>query len=207
MVRVVTRTRSATPPSGPSAPVPPPTPDIGVASAPEQVPSSAYPQGVQVPVVVNNFISLVSDEADLAQQRREFLARQREERQVPQAPPRRAQRVPASTAATSQTPVSTTTAEDQTRGVKNWAQLAQEVFFRAIKRRRCRELQKRWEACMKLRNRLANHAWEKTRSSDWAVAEGFKGSQPKKRPSVKPARAKGGLGSESSDEDPVRLIL
>ena len=60
---------------------------------------------------------------------------------------------------------------------------------------------------MKLRNRLANHAWEKTRSSDWAVAEGFKGSQPKKRLSVKPARAKGGLGSESSDEDPVRLIL
>ena len=206
MVRVVARTRSATPPLGRSAPVPPPTPDIGVASVPEQVPSSAYPQGVQVPVVANNFISLVSDEADLAQTRREFLARQREERQAPQAPPRRAQRA-ASTAVTGPAPISSTTAGDQTRGVKNWAQLAQEVFFRAIKRRRCRELQKRWEACMKLRNRLANHAWEKTRSSDWAVAEGFKGSQPKKRLSVKPARAKGGLGPESSDEDPVRLIL
>ena len=207
MVRVVTRTRSATPPSGPSAPVPPPTPDIGVASAPEQVPSSAYPQGAQVPVVVNNFISLVTDEADLAQQRREFLARQREERQVPQAPPRRAQRGRVSATAPSQPSVSTTSAEDQTRATKNWAQLAQVGFFRIVERRRCRELQKRWEACMKLRNHLQNHALEKTRSSAWAVAEGFKGSQPKKRLSVKPARAKGGLGTESSDEDPVKLIL
>ena len=91
--------------------------------------------------------------------------------------------------------------------MKNWAHLSQEVFFRAICRRRYRLLQQRWEACMKLRNRLANHEWEKGRSSDWAVAEGFKGRQPKKRLSVKPARAKGGLGSESSDEDPVRLIL
>ena len=206
MVRVVTRTRSATPPSGPSAPVPPPTPDIGVASAPKQVPSSAYPQGVQVPVVVNNFISLVTDEADLAQQSHEFLARQREERQVPQAPPRRAQRVSVPATTPSQPSVSTTGAEDQTRAVKNWAQLAQVGFFRIVERWRCRGLQKRWEACMKLKNHLQNYQWEKTRSLPWAVAEGFKGSQPKKRLSAKPARAKGGLGTESSDEDPVKLI-
>ena len=59
---------------------------------------------------------------------------------------------------------------------------------------------------MKLKNHLQNHAWEKTRSTPWAIAEGFKGSQPKKRLTAKPARAKGGLGTESSDEDPVKLI-
>ena len=206
MVRVATRTRSATPPTAHPAPVPPPTPDIGVASAPEQVPSSAYPQGVQVPVVVNNFISLVTDEADLAQQRREFLARQREERQGAPAPPRRAQRVSVPATSPSQPSVSTTSTEDQTRAVKNWAHVAQVGFFRIVERWRCRESQKRWEACMKLKNHLQNHQWEKTRSLPWAVAEGFKGSQPKKRLSAKPARAEGGLGVESSDEDPVKLI-
>ena len=59
---------------------------------------------------------------------------------------------------------------------------------------------------MKLRHHLQNHEWEKTRNSEWAIAEGFKGSQSKKRLSAKPARAKGGLGAESSDEDPVKLI-
>ena len=59
---------------------------------------------------------------------------------------------------------------------------------------------------MELRNHLQNHEWEKTRNTPWAVAEGFKGSQPKKRLSAKPARSKGGLGAESSDEDPVKPI-
>ena len=59
---------------------------------------------------------------------------------------------------------------------------------------------------MKLKARLQNHAWEQGRSEPWAIAEGFKGSQSKKRLSAKPARAKGGLGAESSDEDPVKLI-
>ena len=83
MVRV-----SASTPAAQSAPSPPPTPDIGVASVPEQVPSAVYPASVQVPVVVNNFISVVTDEADLAQQRREFLARQREQGQGVPAPKR-----------------------------------------------------------------------------------------------------------------------
>ena len=193
MVRAFART-----PAAQSAPIPPPTPDIGVASAPEQVPIAAYPTGVQVPVVVNNFISVVTDEADLAQQRREFLARQREQRQGVPAP-KRTQRGSASQSQQSASPGSE---EEQTRAVKNWAQLSQAGFFRIVQRWRCRELQKRWE----LRHHLQNHEWEKTRSEQWAIAEGFKGSQPKKRLSAKPARSKGGPGAESSDEDPVKLI-
>ena len=196
---------SARTPAAQSAPIPPPTPDIGVASAPEQVPSVAYPPGVQVPVIVNNFISVVSDEADLAQQRRDFLARQREERQGVPAP-KHAQPGSAPAASQSQQSVSSGPEGEQTRAVKNWALLSQAGFFRIVQRWRCRELQKRWEACMKLKNHLQNHQWEKTRSLPWAVAEGFKGSQPKKRLSAKPARAEGGLGAESSDEDPVQLI-
>ena len=195
MVRFSART-----PAAQSAPSPPPTPDIGVASVPEQVPSAAYPASVQVPVVVNNFISVVTDEADLAQQRREFLARQREQGQGVPAP-KRAQRGSASQQSTNSGPEG-----EQTRAVKNWAQLSQAGFFRIVQRWRNRELQKLWEACMKLRNHLQNHEWEKGRSEPWAVAEGFKGSQPKKRLSAKPTRSKGGLGAESSDEDPVKLI-
>ena len=158
-----------------------------------------------MPVIVNNFISVVSDEADLAQQRRDFLARQRDERQGVPAP-RRAQRGSAPATSQNQQSVSSTAEGEQTRAVKNWALLTQAGFLRIVERWRCRELQKRWEACMKLKNHLQNHAWEKTRSTPWAIAEGFKGSQPKKRLSAKPARAKGGLGTESSDEDPVKLI-
>ena len=197
MVRFSART-----PAAQSAPSPPPTPDIGVASVPEQVPSAAYPASVQVPVVVNNFISFVTDEADLAQQRREFLARQREQGQGVPAP-KRTQRGPAPQGQPSS---GSGTEGEQSRAVRNWAQLSQAGFFRIVQRWRNRELQKRWEACMKLKARLQNHEWEKGRSEPWAIAEGFKGSQSKKRLSAKPARAKGGLGAESSDEDPVKLI-
>ena len=113
MVRVFART-----PAAQSAPIPPPTPDIGVASAPEQVPSAAYPTGVQVPVVVSNFISGVTDEADLAQQRRDFLARQREQRQGVPAP-KRTQRGSVPSSSPSPQSVNPGSEEGQTRAVKN----------------------------------------------------------------------------------------
>ena len=87
--------------------------------------------------------------------------------------------------------------------MSNWKELSQAVFFRSVQRVRCRELQKLWEARMKLKRRLETHPWEAARNSAWAKEEGFKGSQPKNRPSQKPSRAKGGKTAESSDEDRV----
>ena len=197
-VRVSTRTRAAQ-----AAPPPSPTPDIGVAEAPLQVPAAAYPQGVQVPVIVNNFINVVGDEAGLASGRRKFLIRQREQRQPA---PKRAPRDPAASSSSqhsAQDPPRTATRRE--RAVENWAALAQAGFFRIVQRWCCRELQKCWESCAKALHHFEHHEWEETRNSDWAELEGLKGSQGKKRLSTKPSQAKGGRGADSSDEDPAKL--
>ena len=157
-----------------------PSPDTGGAEASE--PPAA--------IIVNNYYC-VSDSSRLVAEREEFINRQRARR--PGAGVTGGYSAPAGT-------------DKVTRATKNWASLAQSVFFRNVQRWRCRELQKLWESCMKLKRRLETHPWEVARNSDWAKAEGFKGSQPKHRLSQKPSRAKGHKSADSSDEDPVKMI-
>ena len=152
-----------------------PSPDTGGAEATDQ----------PVSIVVNNYYN-VGDDSNLVAERSEYLARQRAQRPSAGAPsgyPPPANR------------------DRHTKAVGNWKELSQAVFFRSVQRVRCRELQKLWEACMKLRHRLETHPWEATRSSSWAREEGFKGKQPKNRLSQKPSRAKGGKTAESTDEE------
>ena len=154
-----------------------PSPDTGGAETADQ----------PVSIVVNNYYS-VGDDSTLVAERREYLARQRAQR--PRA------------GASSGYPLPTGR-DRHTKAVSNWKELSQAIFFRSVQRVRCRELQKLWEACMKLKRRLETHPWEAARNSAWAKEEGFKGSQPKSRLSQKPSRAKGGKTAESSDEDRV----
>ena len=133
MVRVRART-----PAAQAAPPPSPTPDTGVAAAPEQVSAAAYPQGVQVPVIVNNFINVVGDEAGMAQERREFRIRQREPRQGVLAPKGAQRDASAVTGSQQEAPDSPRTARHK-RIVGNWADLAQAGFFRIVQRWRCRD--------------------------------------------------------------------
>ena len=157
-----------------------PSPDTGGAEASEP-PAS---------IIVNNYYC-VSDDSRLVAERREFLTRQRAQRPGAGAP--------------SGYPPSAGS-DKQARASNNWASLAQAVFFRNVQRWRCRELQKLWESCMKLKRRLETHPWEAARNSDWAKEEGFKGSQPKHRLSQKPSRAQGRKSIDSSDEDPVKMV-
>ena len=154
-----------------------PSPDTGGAETVDQ----------PVSIVVNNYYS-VGDDSTLVAEKREYLARHRAQR--PGA------------GASSGYPL-LAGRERHTRAVGNWRELSQAIFFRSVQRVRCRELQKLWESCMKLKRRLETHPWEAARSSAWAKEEGFKGSQPKSRLSQKPSRAKGGKNTESSDEDRV----
>ena len=140
-------------------------------------------------IVVNNYYC-VGDDSSLVAERREFLARQR------------AQRPGAGAPSGYPPPVGS---ERQTRAVSNWRALTQAIFFRGVQRVRCRELQKLWVSCMKLKRRLETHPWEAARNSAWAKEEGLKGSQPKNRLSQKPSRAKGGKNAEPSDEDRVKI--
>ena len=155
-----------------------PSPDTGGAEAADP----------PVPIVVNNYYC-VGDDSTLVAERREFLARQR------------AQRPGAGAPSGYPPPVGS---ERQTKAVGNWGALTQAVFFSSVQQVRCRELQKLWESCMKLKRRLETHPWEAARNSAWAKEEGFKGSQPNSRLSQKPSRAKGGKSAEPSDEDRVK---
>ena len=157
-----------------------PSPDTGGAEASEP-PAS---------IIVNNYYC-VSDSSRLVAEREEFITRQR------------ARRPGAGVSGGYSSPAGI---DKVTRATKNWALLAQSVLFRNVQRWRCRELQKLWESCMKLKRRLETHPWEVARNSDWAKAEGFKGSQPKHRLPQKPSRAKGHKSADSSDEDPVKMI-
>lgn len=154
-----------------------PSPDTGGAGATDQ----------PVSIVVNNYYS-VRDDSTLVAERREYLARQRAQR--PSAGASSGHPLPADR-------------DRHTKAVSNWKELSQAIFFRSVQRVRCREVQKLWEACMKLRHRLETHPWEATRSSAWAKEEGFKGRQSKSRLSQKPSRAKGGKTAESTDEEQV----
>ena len=142
------------------------------------------------PIIVNNYYC-VGDESRLVAERREFLVRQRAQR--PGAGAQGGHPSPAGS-------------ERHTRALGNWASLSQAVFFRTVQRWRCRELQKLWESCMKLKRRLETHPWEAARNSAWLKEEEFKGSQPKSRHSQKPSRAKGGRDAEPSDEDRVKMV-
>ena len=138
-----------------------PSPDTGGAEASEP-PAS---------IIVNNYYC-VSDDSRLVAERREFLTRQRAQR-------------PGAGAPSGYSP--SAGSDRQTRASSNWASLTQAVFFRNVQRWRCRELQKLWGSCMKLKRRLETHPWEAARNSAWAKEEGFKGSQPKNRLSQKPS--------------------
>ena len=111
-----------------------PSPDTGGADASEP-PAS---------IIVNNYYC-VGDDSRLVAERREFLARQR------------AQRPGAGAQGGYPTPAGS---ERHTEALSNWAALSQAVFFRNVQRWRCRELQKLWESCMKLKRRLETHPWE-----------------------------------------------
>ena len=118
-----------------------PSPDTGGAEASDSA----------APIIVNNFYTVIGDEARLVAERREFLARQR------------AQRQGAGAQGGHQSPAGS---ERHTKALGNWASLSQAVFFRNVQRWRCRELQKLWGSRIKLKRALETHPWEAARNSD-----------------------------------------
>ena len=161
MVRLVTAA-----PSVQSGPPVNPSPDTGGVAAPEPMPADGYPHGSSPPITINSYY-VVGDEAGLLAERRAFLARQRAQRQVagPQGVSQSSVGVPRNSEIHERP---TRGRSKQQRALDSWAALAQVGFFRLVQRWRCRELQKLWGSCTKVKRRLETNPWEVARNSDWA---------------------------------------